>query len=91
MLQNSQARFWGALGHTGLTVEGAVALRSRLSLAPAGGIENKVFSPSYAVDGRADHKYAVETRQIDDKEVETVLLDSIASQANRAEEALLGG
>ena len=73
------------------TAGGAVALRSRLSLAPAGGAEDKVFPPSYAVDGRADHKYAVETRQINDKEVETVLLDSIASQANRAEEALLEG
>ena len=73
------------------TAGGAVALRSRLSLAPAGGTEDKVFPPSYAVDGRADHKYAVETRQIDDKEVETVLLDSVASQANRAEEALLEG
>lgn len=73
------------------TAGGAVALRSRLPLAPAGGTEDKVFPPSYAVDGRADHKYAVETRQIDDKEVETVLLDSVASQANRAEEALLEG
>lgn len=73
------------------TAGGAVALRSRLLLAPAGGTEDKVFPPSYAVDGRADHKYAVETRQIDDKEVETVLLDSVASQANRAEEALLEG
>ena len=73
------------------TAGGAVALRSRLSLAPAGGTEDKVFPPSYAVDGRADHKYAVETRQINDKEVETVLLDSVASQANRAEEALLEG
>ena len=73
------------------TARGAVALRSRLSLAPAGGTEDKVFPPSYAVDGRADHKYAVETRQINDKEVETVLLDSVASQANRAEEALLEG
>ena len=73
------------------TAGGAVALRSRLSLAPAGGTEDKVFPPSYDVDGRADHKYAVETRQIDDKEVETVLLDSVASQANRAEEALLEG
>lgn len=73
------------------TAGGAVALRSRLSLAPAGGTEDKVFPPSYAVDRGADHKYAVETRQIDDKEVETVLLDSVASQANRAEEALLEG
>lgn len=73
------------------TAGGAVALRSRLPLAPAGGTEDKVFPPSYAVESRADHKYAVETRQIGDKEVQTVLLDSVASQANRAEEALLEG
>ena len=34
----------------------AVALRSRMTLQPAGGEGDKVFPPSYAVDGRADHK-----------------------------------
>ena len=71
----------------------AVALRSRLTLQPAGGEGDKVFPPSYAVDGRADHKYAVEKRQVgdSDKTAVTVLLDSVASQANRAELALLEG
>ena len=71
----------------------AVALRSRLTLQPAGGIGDKVFPPSYAIEGRAEHKYAVEERQIGDSEKlsTTVLLDSVASQANRAELALLDG
>ena len=71
----------------------AVALRSRMTLQPAGGPGDKVFPPSYAVDGRTEHKYAVEERQIGntDKLSTTVLLDSVASQANRAELALLEG
>ncbi len=71
----------------------AVALRSRMTLQPAGGEGDKVFPPSYAVEGRAEHKYAVEERQVGDgdKVSVTVLLDSVASQANRAELALLDG
>lgn len=68
---------------------GAVALRSRTELQPVDGPGGKVFPPTYAVN--ADHKYAVETRQVGDREVQTVLLDSVASQANRAELALLEG
>ena len=37
-----------------------VALRSRMRLQPTGGEGDKVFPPTYQVDGRADHKYAVE-------------------------------
>ncbi|MDE0319332.1 MAG: type I-U CRISPR-associated RAMP protein Csb1/Cas7u [Acidimicrobiaceae bacterium] len=73
---------------------GAVALRSRTELQPAEGPGGKVFPPTYAVN--ASHKYAVETRHVHDpesgdREVQTVLLDSVASQANRAELALLEG
>jgi len=68
---------------------GAVALRSRTKLQPADGSGGKVFPPTYAV--KAGHKYAVETRRVGDREVLTVLLDSVASQANRAELALLEG
>ncbi len=70
---------------------GAVAIRSRLQLQPAGGEGDKVFPSSYATN--ASHKYAVEERQIGDAEKTstTVLLDSVASQANRAELALLEG
>lgn len=73
------------------TAGGAVALRSVTRLQPAGGSGDKVFPPSYAVDGRAEHKYVIEERQLDDRVVTTVLLDSVASQANRAELALLDG
>lgn len=71
----------------------AVALRARITLQPAGGEGDKVFPPSYAVANNAEHKYAVEERQIGDSEktTKTVLLDSVASQANRAELALLEG
>lgn len=70
----------------------AVALRSRMTLQPAGGEGDKVFPPSYSVDGRAEHKYAVEERWVGEGKVSlTVLLDSVASQANRAELALLDG
>ena len=68
---------------------GAVALRSIMRLQPADGPGGKVFPPTYAVS--AENKYAVEERQVGDQVVTTVLLDSVASQANRAELALLDG
>lgn len=68
---------------------GAVALRSIMRLQPADGPGGKVFPPTYAVT--AENKYAVEERQVGDRVVTTVLLDSVASQANRAELALLDG
>ena len=67
----------------------SVALRSRTTLQPAGGPGDKVFPPTYA--DTSDHKYAIEDRQIGDKVSTVVLLDSVASQANRAELALLDG
>ena len=73
------------------TAGGAVALRSRMALQPAGGKGDKIFPPTYAVDSRADHKYAIEERQTEQGVIITVLLDSVASQANRAELALLEG
>ena len=71
------------------TAGGSVALRSVTRLQPAGGPGDKVFPPTYAVEGRAEHKYAAEERHVDGRVVHTVLLDSVASQANRAELALL--
>lgn len=69
----------------------AVALRSRMALQPAGGPGDKVFPPSYAVADREPHKYATEEHQVGEKVSTTVLLDSVASQANRAELSLLDG
>jgi len=65
-----------------------VAIRVRQRLQPAGGPGDKVFPPTYAT-GDQKLKYAVEDRRIDGREVRCVLLDSVASQANRMEEALL--
>lgn len=69
----------------------AAAIRCRAELQPAGGRGDKVFPPSYAVEEKAKTKYALETRQVDGVPVATVLLDSVASQANRMEEALEDG
>jgi CRISPR-associated protein Csb1 len=65
-----------------------VAIRVRQRLQPAGGPGDKVFPPTYAT-GENALKYAGETRRVDGSDVPTVLLDSVASQANRMEEALL--
>lgn len=70
---------------------GTAAIRSITRLVPAGGPGDKVFPPSYMKEGQAKTKYAFETRRIGGREVKTVLLDSVASQANRMEEALLEG
>jgi CRISPR-associated protein Csb1 len=64
-----------------------VAFRVRQRLQPAGGPGDKVFPPTYAT-GENKLKYAVEQRRVDGADVQCVLLDSVASQANRMEEAL---
>ena len=76
---------------TGAVAGGAVALRSIMRLQPADGPGGKVFPPTYAAAASAENKYAIEERQVGDQVVTTVLLDSVASQANRAELALLEG
>lgn len=68
---------------------GAVAIRAITRLSPAGGASDKVFPPTYMKEKQSVTKYALETRRVDGKEVQAVLLDSVASQANRMEEALL--
>lgn len=68
---------------------GAAAIRAVTRLEPAGGVADKVFPPTYSRDGHAE--YALEKRNLGGREVLTVLLDSVASQANRMEEALLDG
>lgn len=70
-----------------VTTDG-VAIRVRQRLQPAGGAGDKVFPPTYGTGDRT-LKYAVESRRIEGRDVPCVLLDSVASQANRIEEALL--
>jgi CRISPR-associated protein Csb1 len=62
----------------------AAAVRLRVKLQPAGGAGTKVFPPTYA-----GGIYATEKRLIDGQPVACVLLDSVQSQANRMEQALL--
>jgi CRISPR-associated protein Csb1 len=68
----------------------AAALRSITRLQPVGGKGDRVFPATFD-----QGKYATEKRRlvVDDKgsEVDCALPDSVASQANRAEEALLAG
>jgi hypothetical protein len=61
------------------------AIRAITRLAPAGGAGDKVFPPTYATGDRATTRYAWENRRLDGADVKTVLLDSVASQANRIE------
>jgi CRISPR-associated protein Csb1 len=70
---------------------GSVAIRTITTLLPAGGPTDKVFPPTYVKDKQSTTKYAMETRKVDGRDVATVLLDSVASQANRIEESLLEG
>ena len=62
----------------------AAAFRSVTEYQPAGGPGDKVFPPTY-VGG----VYAFETRHLNGEPVTCVLLDSVQSQANRMELALL--
>lgn len=61
----------------------SAAIRFTAILQPAGGVGDKIFPPTYK-----DGKNAVERRRVGELELETVLLDSVASQANRMESAL---
>ena len=65
-----------------------VGLRARIDLEPLGGPGDKVFPASYVSD-RAETKYAVEQRRVDGVTVDSVLLNSVAAEANRVELALL--
>lgn len=64
-------------------VHSAAAIRLRQRLIPEGGTSDKVFPPTFA-----GGVYCWEQRRIEGKSVPCVLLDSVASQANRLEEAI---
>ena len=66
------------------------AIRRIQRLQPAGGMGDKLFPPTYPGEGRNPApRHVFERRRIDGKTVWTVLLDSVQSQANRLEAALL--
>lgn len=65
------------------TINSAAAIRLRQKLQSEGDAADKIFPPTYA-----GGTYCWEQRRIDGQSVPCVLLDSVASQANRLEEAL---
>ena len=69
------------------------AIRRIQRLQPAGGVGDKLFPPTYpAPPGSPPNdppRHVFERRLIDGESVWTVLIDSVQSQANRLEEALL--
>lgn len=65
------------------TIQSAAAIRLRQRLQSEGGALEKIFPPTYA-----GGTYCWEQRRVDDRSVPCVLLDSVAAQANRFEEAL---
>ncbi len=62
---------------------GYAACRAITELVPVGGEFDRILPPTYA-----GGKYATEKRRWNGEELETVLLDSVQSQANRLEQAL---
>jgi len=71
----------------------SAALRVTVELTPTAGPESKIFPPTYiGTNDRGKEvsgAYAKEERIVDGKRVLSVLLDSVGSQANRMELALL--
>lgn len=65
-------------------------IRIRSSYQPAGGDGSRVYPPTYPA-GPGELPYVLETRVAGGVERRAVLLDSVPSQANRAELALLKG
>jgi CRISPR-associated protein Csb1 len=66
------------------------AVRRRQRLQPVGGEGDKIFPPTYPEERRGSGpRHVFERRRIDGAEVWCVLVDSVQSQANRIEEALL--
>jgi CRISPR-associated protein Csb1 len=69
---------------------GDAAIRRVQRLQPVGDVGDKLFPPTYPGERTNDPaRHVFETRRINGEDVRCVLLDSVQSQANRLEEALL--
>lgn len=66
------------------------AFRRVRRLQPVGGVGDKIFPPTYPAARQNDPpRHVFERRRVDGREAWCVLVDSVQSQANRLEEALL--
>jgi CRISPR-associated protein Csb1 len=68
-------------------VDRHAAIRRTMRLQPAGGPDDKIFPPTYPQREGTNHVF--ETRRVDGETRSCVLIDSVASQANRLESALI--
>ena len=68
-------------------VKTGAAFRRRRRLQPVGGVGDKIFPPTYPGKNTPEHVF--EIRRVGGDNVVCVLIDSVQSQANRLEEALL--
>lgn len=74
----------------GNAVSNDAAFRRVRKLQPIGGKGDKLFPPTYPPERRSESpRHVFELRRIEGKETWCVLIDSVQSQANRLEEALL--
>ena len=74
--------------HDATTRHAAIRRISRLQ--PVGGTGDKIFPPTYPPARRGEApRHVFERRRVDGREAWCVLIDSVQSQANRLEEALL--
>lgn len=66
------------------------AIRRISRLQPVGGVGDKIFPPTYPAARQGEvPRHVFERRRVDGREAWCVLIDSVQSQANRLEEALL--
>src|SRR5262249_35355972 len=71
-------------------VEQDAAVRRKQVLQPVGGKNDKIFPPTYPEERRGQGpRHVFERRRLDGREAWCVLVDSVQSQANRLEDALL--
>lgn len=71
-------------------VSDGAAFRRVQKLQPIGGKGDKIFPPTYPPERRGESpRHVFELRRMEGKETWCVLIDSVQSQANRLEEALL--
>ena len=73
----------------GAAIDEHAAIRRIRRMQPAGGVGDKLFPPTYPAEREGPQRHVFERRRLDDREVWCVLIDSVQSQANRMEEALL--
>ena len=78
-----------SLSALGAAIAEHAAIRRVRRLQPAGGAGDKLFPPTYPPEREGPPRHVFERRRLNGGEVWCVLIDSVQSQANRMEEALL--